>query len=213
MPKGICARHLTPLILGLCFMLTTGLAQVQAWGQDNSATTIKGAFPCSLVKSIDSKKAKEGDPVVCQTASPLRDQYGKLIPSGTKMLGHVTQAKARSKGDSESSLAITFDKIELSKGNEIPMKGTLQAIGPGLSGGPDTGPATEPGLHGGASVQTQSTTLGKEGGTHAAASGPLNSDSKGSNVKGVDLGDNSVLTSSGKELKLDNGTQMVVRAE
>ncbi len=212
MPKGICARHFTPLILGLCIVLTASLANVQAWGQDSSANTIQGAFPCALEKAVDSKKVKDGDPVVCQTSKALRDQSGRFIPSGTKIMGHVTQAQARSKGDSQSSLAMTFDKIELSKGNDIPIKGSLQAVGPALTGGPDTGPATEPGLRSGAALNTQ--TIGKEGGTHATAAGPLSSDSKGVlGVKNLEMGDNSVLTSPGKEVKLDGGTQMVIRAE
>lgn len=194
-------------------MLTASLANVQAWGQDNAATVMQGAFPCSLEKSLDSKKAKEGDPVVCQTSKGLHFQSGQFIPSGTKILGHVTQAQARSKGDSQSSLAIAFDKVELSKGNDVPIKGTLQAVGPASSGGPDTGPATQPGLHGGA-IATQGQTLGKEGGTHAGAAGPLSGDSKGAvGVKGLDMDDKSVLTSTGKEVKLDAGTQMVVHAE
>jgi hypothetical protein len=179
--------------------------------QDNSANTIKGVFPCALKKGIDSKKAKDGDPVVCETTKALRDQNGQLIPSGTGILGHVTQAQARSKGDSQSSLAVAFDKIELSKGNDMPIKGTLQAVGPSTNGGIDSGPAVQPGLHGGAAVSNAQTTLNKGG--QISGGGPLNSDSKGSGLKNVELGDDSVLTSSGKELKLDNGTQMVVRAD
>jgi hypothetical protein len=43
-----------------------------------------------------------------------------LIPSGTKVIGHVTQAQARSKGDPQSSLAIVFDKFEVAKDEDIP---------------------------------------------------------------------------------------------
>jgi hypothetical protein len=214
MTKAICAQHSIPLILGLCLVLTASLSPVQAWGQDSSANTVQGTFPCALEKSLDSKKAKDGDPVVCQTSKAFHDSSGRFMPSGTKIMGHVTQAQARSKGDAQSSLALVFDKIELSKGNDVPIKGVLQAVGPGFTGGPDTGPATEPGLHGGAALATQGQTMGKEGGTHASAAGPLSGDSKGAvGVKGLDMGDNSVLTSTGKEVKLDAGTQMVVRAE
>ena len=207
-------RRLAPAIAALCILLLmTGFAYAQTT-QGNSENTIQGVFPCALEKSLDSKKAKDGDPVVCQTSKGMRDQSGRLIPSGTKIMGHVTQAQARSKGDSQSSLAMVFDKIELSKGNDIPIKGTLQAVGPAFSGGPDTGPAYPPGMRGGSAVATQQATLGKEGGTHAAAAGPLSGDSKGAvGVKGLEMDDNSVLTSPGKEVKLDGGMQMVVRAE
>jgi len=59
------------------------------------------------------------------------------------VVGHVTAAKARSKGDSEASLGIVFDKIELSGGKDMPIKGMVQAVGPNPSAGsgPDTGVA------------------------------------------------------------------------
>jgi len=207
-------RRLAPAIASLCILLLmTGFAYAQT-SPANSENTIQGTFPCALQKGLDSKKAKDGDPVVCQTDKAFHDQTGRFLPSGTKIMGHVTQAQARSKGDSQSALAMVFDKIELSKGNDIPIKGTLQAVGPGSSGGIDSGPSVEPGLHGGAAVSNaqSSIDMGKERG--AQGGGPLSSDSKGAvGVKGLEMDSNSVLTSSGKEVKLDGGMQMVVRAE
>jgi type IV secretory pathway VirB10-like protein len=78
------------------------------------------------------KKLKDGDTVVCTTVSALHSGSGMMIPSGSKVIGHITQAEARSKGDSQSSLAMVFDKIQMPNGTAIPMKGTLQAIGPSL---------------------------------------------------------------------------------
>src|SRR5690242_15749090 len=77
----------------------------------SSAGMIRGSFPIMLPKGIDSKKLKDGDTVICQTAAPLSTSVG-IIPSGSKVVGHVTQAKARSKGDPESTLGLAFDKIE-----------------------------------------------------------------------------------------------------
>ena len=75
-----------------------------------------------LPKGIDSKKLKEGDTVMCQTVTPLRTSVG-IIPSGSKVVGHVTVAKARSNGDSESTLGLAFDKIEYGKGKEAHVEG------------------------------------------------------------------------------------------
>ena len=115
----------------------------------SSAGVIKGSFPIMLPKGIDSKKLKEGDTVMCQTVTPLRTSVG-IIPSGSKVVGHVTVAKARSNGDSESTLGLAFDKIEYGKGKEATMKATLQAVGPNLgeNSGPNTG-AAESGVLGG----------------------------------------------------------------
>src|SRR5579864_6006071 len=106
---------------------------------------MRGPLPVTLAKSVDSKKAKEGDPVIATTAVGLQGQ-GISIPKGSKVIGHVTQAQARSRGDAQSALGIAFDKIEIGKGKEMPMKGVLQAVAPdvsALSAPPDTG-ATGP---------------------------------------------------------------------
>jgi len=104
---------------------------------------IRGVFPLTPAKTLDSKKLKEGDAIVCTTTAPVRLGNGALIPTGAKVLGHVTVAKAQSKGDSGSSLGVTFDKIQISNGKEIAMKGTLLAVAPNPGGnsGPDTGVA------------------------------------------------------------------------
>lgn len=183
----------------------------------NPDNEIKGSFPVKLEKALDSKKLKEGDTVVCQTVSALHSRSGLMIPSGAKVIGHVTQAQARSKGDSDSTLAMAFDKIEYAGGSEIPMKGTLQAVAPSLGGaGLDTsaGPpqlATNSGSGGGSNAPpTGSVRIG------GSASGTpiLRSDSKGVlGVKNLEMDANGVLTSPGKEVKLDSGMQLLIRAE
>ena len=135
--KRLCVSAvLAVLSISLCFAQSTTPPAAGAQGTSaqaapsNPDNQIKGSFPVRLEKSIDSKKLKEGDTVVCQTVTAVHSRSGLMIPSGAKVIGHVTQAQARSKGDSDSTLAITFDKIEYAKGEEIPMKGTLQAVGP-----------------------------------------------------------------------------------
>ena len=196
--------------------------------QDNptgSSADIKGAFPASLSKSLDSKKLKEGDVVVCQTVTALHSGNGLMIPSGAKIVGHVTQATARSKGNPDSTLGITFDKIEISKGKEIPMKGTLQAIAPSLGDRePNTGAASGGSL-GGSGANSMGGASGGAGTTAPPAgdmganmnmnrSKPLlNAQSQGAlGLKGLELKD-SVISSSGKEVKLDSGTQMLINAD
>ncbi len=43
-------------------------------------------------------------------------------------MGHVTQASARAKGESESSLGIVFDRAILKNGQEIPLNVAIQAL-------------------------------------------------------------------------------------
>ncbi len=187
---------------------------------------IRGAFPTVLVKPLDSKKLKDGDQVVCQTTAVLHARSGMVIPSKSKVIGQVTEAKARSKGDSESSLAIAFDKIQLPNGKDLPFKGVLQAVAPslGTNTGPDTGaaaPGTIPNGRG-ADMSTMpppsnGPALGNTGmhpqdhtGTHPL----ITSQSTGVlGIPNLQMDKGSVLTSSGKEVKLDSGTQMLIRAE
>src|SRR5262249_12002517 len=67
---------------------------------------------------------------------------GKVVlPKGTKLLGHVTRASARSKGDSDSTLALQFDRAQLKGGQEITVQLSVQAMAaaPGVApiGGED----------------------------------------------------------------------------
>ncbi|HZP24558.1 MAG TPA: hypothetical protein VFB04_14015 [Terriglobales bacterium] len=204
-------------------------AAAEAQEQAASESVLRGAFPTTLVKALDSKKLKDGDQVVLQTSAPIRSN-GMLVPSGAKVYGHITRAQARSKGDSESSLAMAFDKIEVAKGKELPMKGVLQAVAPALPGSsPDTAGMmgggqmmSGHGMDGSSGAATNPPPGGVAGpnsGIHSidAGSGPhpiLNNQSQGVlGFKNLEMDNEHVLTSSGKEVKLDGGTQMMVRVE
>ena len=226
MSRNYCARYIATII-GICILLTAGLAYAQASGQEqpSAPSAITGTIPALLSKPIDSKKAKEGDTVICQTAGSFHDQTGRLIGSGAKVIGHVTQAQARSKGNPDSSLAIVFDKIQLGKNEEDLIQGTLQAVGPALDiSGPNAGPGSYGTTLGGGKGSvggpaSGGTTAPPQSGVQGfpTSGGPtamLNSQSKGAvGVKNLQLDDNGVLTSPGKEVKLDAGTQMMIRAQ
>jgi hypothetical protein len=227
--KRLCVSAvLAVLSISLCFAQSTMPQAAGAQGTSaqaapsNPDNQIKGSFPVKLEKSIDSKKLKEGDTVVCQTVTAVHSRSGLMIPSGAKVIGHVTQAQARSKGDSDSTLAITFDKIEYAKGEEIPMKGTLQAVGPSLGGQALDTSASPPQL----STASHGATGGSSGGSSPPPtssmqiSGPssgtpiLRPTSQGVlGVKNLQMDTNGVLTSPAKEVKLDSGMQLMIKAE
>lgn len=207
------------------------LAVAVCLGQDTSAATqpaaageptaVRGVIPISLAKSIDSKKLKEGDEVDGKVIAGLRTGTGIEIPSGSKVIGHVTQSKARSKGDPESSLGIMFDKIQVAGGKDLPIKGVVQAVvaNPDASS-PDTGAAGGGTMaaHGG-DPTTMASPLSSAGPNAGQKTGGnahgtmLNAHSSGViGIKNLQL-DNSILTSTGKEVKLDSGSQMMIRAE
>lgn len=85
-----------------------------------------------LSKGIDAKKAKVGQPVVAKSLADLRDTNGTLVVSrGAKLLGHVTEVKAATKQEPQSTLGIIFDKVESKHGKqsqEIGMRAAIQAL-------------------------------------------------------------------------------------
>jgi len=206
---------LTFLLLAITGCLGQSAPATQPDSSASDSSVVHGVIPVTLAKAIDSKKLKEGDEISAKTVVALRSSSGVTVPLGSNVIGHVTQAKARSKGDSESSLGIAFDKIELPGGKDMPIKGALQAVGPNPSAGsgPDTGAAGGNSLNvGNGSTAAAGPSLGLQAGQQGGGK-ILNPKSTGVvGIKNLQL-DNSVLTSTGKEVKLDQGSQMMIKIE
>jgi len=88
------------------------------------------ALNAQLTHSLDSRKAKPGDVVTAQTTAPVKVDGKVVIPNNTKLVGHVTRASARARGDTDSVLAVQFDRAVLRDGHEMPLQVTLQAMAP-----------------------------------------------------------------------------------
>jgi hypothetical protein len=113
----------------------------------HSEASLVGGTPINaeLNLSIDSRKAKSGDTVIAHTTGVVKSADDRVIlPRGTKVIGHITQASARSKGDSDSAVTIGFDKAILKSGEEVPLSVTIRALaGPAVNafaggGGPES---------------------------------------------------------------------------
>jgi len=234
----------------------SALAGKQAQGANTQKTTetsptelttfVTGTIiNAELNGSLDSKKLKPGDAVNAHTATDLKTNDGRIVlPKGTKIIGHVTQASARSAGQPESSLGLLFDKAILKSGQEIPLNAAVQAVGaPPSSSFDNSAPAAEP-LPGarptapGGGVQSGSTP--SRGGSMNGASstpngigdpsaGTNSGDTTSSNAAGQWDGNTrgvvgmrnlslnaagdrqgSVIKSSGKNVKLDSGTRLLL---
>jgi hypothetical protein len=197
-----------------------------------------------LVKSLDSKKAKEGDEIIARTTSDAHASEGVRIPRGSSVVGHITECKARSKGDAESAMGIAFDKVVFRDGKDIAVKFVIQAVGPSAvlaammanQGAPS--PLSPPGaptgtrvgspaeMPGGNTAATMPGTgpAGTPGGFGTApnpagpraqnAPTPLTERSMGVvGLHDLQLQSASVLLSGGKSVKLDSGTQMILRVQ
>lgn len=82
----------------------------------------------TLTKTVDSDKLKNGDPVTARPIAVTTENGKTVIPADSIVRGHVTQASARQKGDSFSTVGILFDKAILKNGQEMPINVSVQAI-------------------------------------------------------------------------------------
>lgn len=178
-----------------------------------------GVMPVELTKSLDSKKLKEGDVVTGRIAADLRMKDGTQIPHDSKVTGHVTEAKARSKGDPQSALGIVFDKISLPGGKDLAIKGEIQAVAPNPNASPQSsgtgsiGPGMMAGHEGTGAGTTAPTMSGSTSGPQEGRP-LLSAQSKGViGFHNLELGENSVLFSTGKNVSLDSGTQLMLQVE
>jgi len=111
------------------FCQTTSQGNVQNPGEPAAASLAAGTtLNAQLSRSLDSKKAKPGDMVTAQTTEAVKVDGKIVIPNNTKLVGHVTRASARAKGDADSVLAVQFDRAVLKDGHEMPLQVTLQAM-------------------------------------------------------------------------------------
>jgi hypothetical protein len=90
------------------------------------------AIVAELAKSLDAKKIKPGDKVEARVTMDLLSHGAIVVPRNAKIIGHVTDAKIRSKDESDSVIGIAFDRVLLKNGHEVPLTATIQAVGGSL---------------------------------------------------------------------------------
>jgi hypothetical protein len=209
--------------------------QAQSSNQFPAGTII----PAELSKAVDAKKAKAGDKIEAKTPVDLLSHGKIVIPKNTKIIGHVTEAKAHSKQSPDSMVGIAFDRISMKDGREVPIQAAVQAIArplqsaalsssaandsvgmpsasaPTSGGGGGMGGSRPPervaSYPGGTSTGTDPSV--PQGGTIA----PLGPTSQGVvGMKGLSLkvsGEASVISSETDNVHLDSGTQLMLRTQ
>lgn len=89
------------------------------------------ALPAELTKTVEAKKAKAGDEVTARVLQDVKSGNGQIvIRRGAKLVGHVTEAQARSKENPESRLGLVFDRAVAKDGSETPLSTVVQALAP-----------------------------------------------------------------------------------
>ncbi len=125
-----------------------------------------------LSKPVDCRKNKPGDEVTAKTTQDVKSDGKVVLPKGSKIVGKVTQAQARAKGQDESQLGIAFDHAILKDGTQMPVSFAIQAIGNSEAAAS-------------AAVADDSATMGGNAGGMARGSGSGAVGSRGGLVGGV----------------------------
>ena len=196
-------------------------------------------IPAELSKSIDAKKAKQGDKVEARTSMDLLSHGQVVIPRDTKIVGHVTEAKAHSKESPDSRVAIAFDTIAMKDGRQLTMQAAIQAIARplqdnavgvsapmGESGGMPQGGAPPTGGMSGSPTRAPDTSSPYPQGTASGNSSqattgmavaPLGPSSQGVvGISGLTLAPSamaSVVSSEKDNVHLDSGTQLLLKTQ
>ena len=204
-------------------VLSAVLAASFCYGQDSTSAPAQtrpaavdhGAFPVKVIRTLDSSKLKVGDGIEFETAGSFKLPDGTLVPKGSKLEGHLIAAEARSKGDPRSLLTIAFDKLDISNGESLSIKGTVQAVFPRQEESTPLMAGKASGAAGGAySGPTVGTVTDDKPRTTVESSGEI-ADPKSVGVHG--LGnlqlEDGVLSSQGKNVKLGDGVRLIVRVD
>ena len=231
--------------IALTGLFATGAVAQAPAPSDRSEASLAGGtmLNAMLNSSIDSKKAKPGEQIIAHTTEPVKSTDGRMIlPSGTKIIGHVTQASARTNGQGQAMLALQFDKAVLKDKQEMPLNVVIQAIaapaqsaspgfndsGRATAGAGSSAPSNNPSMSGSRGARpegtppTDSYPTGNTNGTYGGESnsaGPLPANMKG--VYGLDgvhisanaNGEGTVLTSTAKSVHLDGGTRLLLSVQ
>jgi hypothetical protein len=242
--KSFC---LATVIFGLAAL---ACAQVSTEPANSPAATAKAPtsadappsgtlLSVELSKSLDAKKVKTNDRIEARTATDLLAHGQIVVPRNTKIVGHVTEAKARSKASPDSLLGITFDRMLLKDGREVALQLTVQAVARPLQiGGPDAnvpradrsggampgqrGPLGDASTQGVPSAYPGDLApipdpMSQNNRTGDATIVPLSPTSKGViGIKGLNLdtsGPAAVLSSNTGNVHLDSGAQLILRIQ
>ncbi len=228
------------LLSGLLVAALAGWAAPQAIpAPAGAATQAQSSSPLpagtiisiELSKSVDAKKAKVGDKIEATVPADLL-LHGKIvIPRDTKIIGHISDVKAHTKESPDSKVGIAFDRMVMKKGGEVPLQVVVQAVGRPLQlvdsqdhlNRMPSGSASTSG--GGMGAPMPSRSEERVGAIPTGAAGsdtdspppttmaPLGPTSQGMvGMKGLSL-NVSVISSQTGNVRLESGTQMVLRVE
>ncbi len=94
--------------------------------------SIGTAFNATLADTLDTRRARPGDPVTADVAEDVTYERSVIFPKGTKVLGHIVRATSGGHGRAGSALFVQFDKALLKDGQEVILNAGIQALAVGI---------------------------------------------------------------------------------
>lgn len=228
-------RVLQAIRCGLSVIVLFSASHHFAFGSNQPAVSTIFAV---VVKRIEIKSASLDQELTLRTISDVVVDGVVVIPSGSRVVGHIVELATKGKESEQSILAIVIDKAVLENGREITLQGIIVAVAapqdgslpsdptygmmhsnePKMTG---TGPSTaRPGELGPSSKVESTATLGTARINGEMRKGLLlNAESQGAiGFPGLSLSWRltappavTVFSSNRKEIKLDTGTQVLLR--
>jgi len=81
-----------------------------------------------VVNRIETKSASLDQELTLRTISDVVVDGIVVIPSGSRVVGHIVEVATKGKGSEQSILAIVIDKAMLESGREITLQGIIAAV-------------------------------------------------------------------------------------
>ncbi len=193
----------------------------------------------TLTKSLESKSATVGQELALRNIGDVVVNGEVVIPRGSRLFGHVTNAVTRGKEEPQSVLEIVMDKAVTKGGEEIPLQAIIAAVAAPQDGSLSSDPtygmmrSNEPKMVGvrpsSSSSSAELSASSKATSTAAVATAVLkgrmeepshlNENSQGAlGYEGLSISWHlmvpppvTVFAGKGKNVKLEAGTQMLLR--
>jgi hypothetical protein len=102
---------------------TTSVTQKDKAITLESGTRLTG----QLQNRLDARKVKAGDLVILQLSQGIKSNGEVIVKKGSRLVGHITEARRQTKGEKMSSLNIVFDHLQNGT-MEIPINAAITSI-------------------------------------------------------------------------------------
>jgi hypothetical protein len=186
----------------------SGMPGLHAIQTHSAATFQPNIFLVQLGKALNSRKLKNGDGVFAKVAIQWHGSEGTAAPRGSMAIGHIAQTTARTKGDTASKLGIVFDTVRHG-GQDTPIKTVIVAVAPDPNLASDAAGGHVD--YGDRTALVYNSSVPMQPGKPTPI---LNEQSRGVlGFNDLQLGPDGILVSSGGEVKLDSGTQILLAAQ